>query len=162
LSRMLKYDQDGGHSLEAWGKRLGLHKEEFNDFSKLSTEMVGYCRQDVAVTKKLYEFFGRFWKSPAWQEAILNEHRAARIAYDLEAEGFGFNATRAKELREELATILEVLDSDIKAGFPPRAKLVREITPRVTKHGTLNAGDFRWLGDTRDLSPFRPEAPFSL
>ena len=45
--------RDGGHSLEAWGKRLGSEKIEYNDFNHFSPEMLEYCKQDVNVTQKL-------------------------------------------------------------------------------------------------------------
>ena len=47
VSRLLLYNMPGGHSLEAWGKRLGEYKTEFNDFSKFTQEMLEYCIQDV-------------------------------------------------------------------------------------------------------------------
>lgn len=49
VSHWLNYNIEGGHSLEAWGKRLGKHKIEFNDYSKFSQEMLDYCIQDVEV-----------------------------------------------------------------------------------------------------------------
>lgn len=167
LSRMLKFDQDGGHSLEAWGQRLGKPKSDFDQFEHphpVWQEMVDYCHQDVEVTYELWKFFARFHQSPNWAEAIVNEHNAARIAYDLNVEGFGFNAGRARELRAELAELLKNLDAEIKTGFPPKAELIREITPRETKHGTLNATDFRWLraeDGSLDLSSYSAGAPFS-
>jgi DNA polymerase I len=55
MSRLWNPQLDGGHSLRAWGERLGDYKDDFTDFdSGLSDEMISYCRQDVAVTVKLY------------------------------------------------------------------------------------------------------------
>ena len=50
----------GRHSLESWGYRLDEHKGDFaveTDWKEWSREMENYCRQDVAVTKKLCEHF---------------------------------------------------------------------------------------------------------
>lgn len=57
ISYLLNPDRDGGHSLEAWGKRLGIHKEEWDDFSKFDPDMVDYCHQDVIVNEALYNYF---------------------------------------------------------------------------------------------------------
>ena len=50
----------GRHSLEAYGHRLGEYKGDFSkttDWKKWSQEMQDYCEQDVAVTKKLCDYF---------------------------------------------------------------------------------------------------------
>ena len=39
LSRLYNPSIEDGHSLEAWGKRLGFLKTEFNDFSKFTQEL---------------------------------------------------------------------------------------------------------------------------
>ena len=55
-SRYLYPDREGGHSLESWGKRLGFHKLEHDNFKEFSEEMLEYCKQDVRLTTKLYKF----------------------------------------------------------------------------------------------------------
>ena len=47
-------NQRGAASLKAWGLRLADHKINFKDFSEYSEEMLEYCKQDVAVTTKLW------------------------------------------------------------------------------------------------------------
>jgi len=54
-SCLLNPDRIGGHSLRSWGKRLGFAKGEFNDFTRISEEMIDYCRKDVDLTVKVYE-----------------------------------------------------------------------------------------------------------
>ena len=53
-SCLLNPDRKGGHSLEAWGKRLGFAKGDFNDWSKFSSEMLDYCIDDVLLSEKVY------------------------------------------------------------------------------------------------------------
>ena len=56
LSRLWNPSLEGGHSLDSWGKRFGDHKIDFHDYDGgLSDEMVEYCRQDVALTTRLYK-----------------------------------------------------------------------------------------------------------
>ncbi len=50
----------GRHSLEAYGYRLGEYKGEYGkntDWKEWSQELEDYCKQDVAVTKKLCDHF---------------------------------------------------------------------------------------------------------
>ena len=50
----------GRHSLEAYGYRLGEYKGEYGkttDWKAWSQELEDYCKQDVAVTKKLCDHF---------------------------------------------------------------------------------------------------------
>ena len=54
LSQLTNPVRDGGHSLEAWGDRLGFNKIDFHDFSCLSQEMIDYCIRDVELTERLY------------------------------------------------------------------------------------------------------------
>ena len=50
----------GRHSLEAYGYRLGEYKGDYGkttDWKEWSQELEDYCKQDVAVTKKLCDHF---------------------------------------------------------------------------------------------------------
>lgn len=59
LSRILDPDRQAGHSLDAWGRELGILKGDYgkvtqNAWDVFSEEMFVYCEQDVAVTTALY------------------------------------------------------------------------------------------------------------
>ena len=53
LSYYLQPERKGGHSLAAWGERLGYPKGDFKEFEKYSEEMGIYCKQDVEVNKRV-------------------------------------------------------------------------------------------------------------
>ncbi len=55
MSRLSSPNREGGHSLRAWGERLGFSKGDHTDWSRLSPEMEKYCVRDVEVTEKLYQ-----------------------------------------------------------------------------------------------------------
>ena len=59
ISRFLNADRVGGHSLEAWGERLGFAKGDHSDWSKFSEEMLRYCERDVDLTAKVLEYLER-------------------------------------------------------------------------------------------------------
>ena len=56
LSYYLQPERKGGHSLEAWGERVGEAKMDFgSDFSRYTERMGYYCRQDVTVNIKVLQ-----------------------------------------------------------------------------------------------------------
>jgi DNA polymerase III alpha subunit (gram-positive type) len=51
LSQLYNPSYSGGHSLEAWGKRLNHPKTEHKDFTCLTPEMLEYCANDTQLTQ---------------------------------------------------------------------------------------------------------------
>lgn len=161
VSRLLNPDIEGGHSLEAWGERFGSKKHNFSDFSRYSLEMEKYCIQDVEITFRLWTEFEKYIVSDQWRDAMRLEHDMARICQDMHENGFYFDVEKAKELYQEIEAKVTSLDTELQSSFPPRSSLLRVVTPKPTKHGTISKVDFRWL-QSSDLSPYSIDAPFSL
>lgn len=171
ISKLLDYSRPNGHSLEEYGKELGLEKINFTNFSKYSDEMLEYCKRDVEVTYNIYLKYKKYIEDPLWSSSIKTEHSFQLIVNDLTSNGFYFNSNKASKLLETANNLLSSLDLDILKAFPPKLKPVRVITPKVTKHGTLSKADFRFVADG-DLSiynggpftrcvwtPFNPSSP---
>ena len=55
ISQFLFPERPGGHSLEAWGQRLGYPKVEHEDWSVFTPEMLHRCEVDVELTAMVYE-----------------------------------------------------------------------------------------------------------
>jgi DNA polymerase-1 len=140
LSRLLKYKpNDGnGHGLEAWGARLEVPKLPSPPFDKFSEELVTYCKQDVEITAKLYEYLMEWLGDPGSQKAVEAETQMAWVCLDIHLNGFKYDKERADNLKKELECKLLQLDADIRTAFPPKLVPVREITPKLTKHGTIS------------------------
>lgn len=162
LSRLLDYQSPGGHSLEAWGSNFNYPKDKFDDFSRWSQELEDRCIVDVEINLKLYEHFKYFIEHEDWKQAIDTEHKIAWILNEVQDNGFSFNIPAAQKIFQEISSRVEVLLDELQEAFPPRSKLIKEVTPKETKHGTISAVDFRWMDpDDRDLSPYSPGATFS-
>lgn len=163
LSRLYHYAAAGGHSLEAWGGRLGHEKTGLDvDFSCYSPDILLRCRNDVALNVKVYEFLKKkVLDKDTFKEAVDVEHRMAIICRDMHDSGFGFDYDGARSIHSEISKSLGELDTAILAAFPPRAKFIREVTPRLTQHGTLSKVGLQWVEDG-DLSKFASDSPFSL
>ena len=77
LSRLLNPMIDGGHSLRNWGLKLGQKKIEFEQFDFFSEDMLKYCRNDVALTERLYKFL--YSRIKDFGESVDLEHKVAKI-----------------------------------------------------------------------------------
>lgn len=153
ISKLVDYSRDG-HSIEDYGLEFGFEKIKFTDFSKLSPEMEEYCKRDVDICEKIYQKYRRYISNPVHSVSIRTEHDfQSKVISALERNGFGFNVEKANKLLDKVTVELGSLDKDILEAFPPRLKLIREITPKETKYGTLNKSDFRWYHGS-DLSEF--------
>lgn len=149
------------HSLEAWGERFGIQKLHTEiSFENFSEELLERCVSDVEITHKLYLHLKDFIFNPDNKLALDCEHEQQLICNDLHTNGFSFNYSEAQEIHTDLLSRLDSLASDLHVAFRPRSKLIREITPRPTKHGTLSRTDFRWLV-SNDLTPYTVGWPFS-
>ena len=160
VSRLLNSWSESDHSLAAWGERLGVPKIYFKDFSGWSQEMEDYCLQDLEVTLSLYYRFKPYLFSSQWRESLRLEHDISYISYEMHKNGFGFNQPLALSLQKEILERLTTIDTELRQAFPPRSRLIREVTPRATKFGTLSRVDFRWTDET-DLSAYGVGHPFS-
>ena len=114
---------EGGHSLKAWGQRLGDQKIEFNyeDFdSGLTQEMQDYCIQDVKLTRTLYRHLLQGFKE--WRDSsqsILLEHDIAVICKRQEDNGFKLDVSNAETLRAELSDRMGIIEDEVQSVFPP-------------------------------------------
>ena len=159
ISRLLNAGVSGGHGLEAIGERLGFHKIHFKDFSQYSKEMEEYCIRDTQVTLKYFKSIEKFLYSPKWKDSLRLEHEIAFICEEMKANGFYFNFKEAQKLYQEISTKVDTLSNILSSSFLPKTSLIRKITPKATKHGTISKVDFRW---TDDLTPYTVGHPFSL
>lgn len=164
ISRLLKYQTDDGegHSLEAFGARFGIPKHQSpNDFQVFSESMLEYCKRDVEINAKLYEVLREHClNKPEFKQAIETEMAMAWICLDMHLNGFRYDKQRADTLYDTLSKRLARLDEDILKAFPPKLVPVREITPKLTKHGTISKANLP--RDWTDLSMLEPGCPFVL
>lgn len=91
------------HSLKAWGYRLGELKGTYGDapdaWEKFTPEMLAYNKQDVVVTKCLYDYLvAKHYP----QGSIDLEHAVAWLMSKQEKNGFPFDKEKALVLEAEL------------------------------------------------------------
>lgn len=121
MARLLNPTPEGGHSLKAWGKRIGFDKLDFDveDFdSGLTEEMATYCKRDVDVTAKLYRVLSEKLKDFS-DYSIQLEHDVAAITAQQVRNGFKLDVSVARQWQHEMETRLAEIENDLQQRFPP-------------------------------------------
>ena len=115
LSRLYNPSLDGGHSLKAWGERLGNYKDDYQGgWEEYSHEMLEYCQQDVRVTKDLYNKL-----KDLDGQAINIEHTTAEIIKQQTDNGMILNEERAYELLAEMKEKVLDIEDEVHERFKP-------------------------------------------
>jgi DNA polymerase I-like protein with 3'-5' exonuclease and polymerase domains len=121
LSRLYNPSLEDGHSLAAWGQRLGFAKGDFTDFDGgFTEEMLKYCVQDTLVTKELYKHLTKEMENDFSKESIKLEHQVAIIIAEQERNGFRLNEAAALQLLSVLKTKLDAIQVEMATIFPPK------------------------------------------
>jgi DNA polymerase-1 len=131
----------GGHSLRAWGDRLKFPKDEFNDFSRLSPEMVEYCSRDTSLTARLYRRLTERMLSVGFTEDGCEiESLAWNIIQNKQRRvGFPFDERKAHELYGTIRQREASLKEEIYRRFPPRLLVVGEYAKSFKADGQPTA-----------------------
>jgi DNA polymerase I-like protein with 3'-5' exonuclease and polymerase domains len=118
FSQLLDPAMDGGHSLDAWGTRLGFPKTEYNDFTHFNQEMLEYCINDVKLTAKLYVYMLPMIKKFS-AKSIELEHAVRAIVDRQEKNGFTLNVPEASCLVAKLSEEAADIEKEMQEIFPP-------------------------------------------
>jgi len=131
-SRLLNPSLEDGHSLEAWGNRLGYAKGNFSDWDNGATpEMEEYCIQDTLVTSKLfYRLVATLELENFSQRSIDLEHNVQAIITKQEEHGFKIDEAKSLQLLSLLKTKLDAIQIEMSSIFPDRVE-----SGRVSKNG---------------------------
>ena len=162
LSRLLSPSLEGGHSLDAWGQRLGFAKGDFKDFdSGYSAEMESYCIQDTLVTEKLYLHLTAELNAKKFEErSIKLEHNVQAIIAKQEENGFKLNERSAITFLATLQGKLAVLETELQNIFPTKTILrVSEKTGKPLKPiiEPFNPGSRKQIGERLQEKGWKPD-----
>ena len=138
LSRLFDPQRRGGHSLKAWGERLGDFKDSFSDWSQYTEEMKDYCKQDVHLTELLYNELMKEGKR--FSQASINlEHQVHAIMCEQEAHGFELDTDLAQEIYTVCLKETNRIETEIKEFMVPIAVAVKSVEIKHTKDGNIYA-----------------------
>jgi len=146
LARLCDPSIEDGHSLEAWGERLGHYKAPYKkiwswltgksligededgkkvDQSNLAFDepvmsaLLWYCVQDTKVTAELYKHLTQEMENDFSKESITLEHEVAIIIAGQERNGFKLDMPKGIQLLSELKTKLDIIQVEMETIFPP-------------------------------------------
>jgi DNA polymerase I-like protein with 3'-5' exonuclease and polymerase domains len=162
LSRLLSPSLEGGHSLAAWGGRLGFPKGDFNDWDAgYSAEMKAYCIQDTLVTEKLYlHLTNELTRNKFEERSIKLEHNVQAVIAKQEESGFKLNERNAIILLSTLQNKLVVLETELQNIFPTKTILrVSEKTGKPLKPiiEPFNPGSRKQIGERLQEKGWKPD-----
>lgn len=123
-SKVLNPDRLGGHSLKAWGKKLGILKGDYGEeeeaWDNFSEEMLEYNEQDVVVTKATYLALMKEKGNWDWEDAYKTEKITRYLVSIGEHVGFKFNSDLAHKNLKELNIWLDEIAKEVEPLLPPK------------------------------------------
>tara|TARA_Y100000592_G_scaffold81197_1_gene128654 strand:+ start:777 stop:2555 length:1779 start_codon:yes stop_codon:yes gene_type:complete len=137
LSRLFNPVREGGHSLEMWGYRLKYSKQDFNDYTNYSKEMMNYCVRDVQLNTLVFEKLKEESKGFS-SESIYIEQEVSKILKKQEEDGFLFDRYNAEILLAKLREKMRDAEDQVHKVFKPKLVDVKEVTPYIKKDGSLS------------------------
>lgn len=168
VSKCLNPDRYGGHSLDEWGKRVGMEKIDWRakaielglidptapkgaEFATYHPEMLVYCERDTEVNVKVYwaliEEMGDWnWTFPLWLE-----HAVRDVVTRQSHRGFWFDSTLAESNVRYLDQRMEEIRLIVEPSLPPKpmgvTKLKEFIPPKIQfkKNGEVSAVMLKWV-----------------
>lgn len=166
LSKVLNPDRRG-HSIEYFGQILGFPKIDWRskaielglidrqaergaEFSVYHPEMLVYCKQDVLVGCKTFQYLMKEWGDWKWQEAYDLEKAVAEIITRQSHRGFWFNMDLAKSNIAELDQLMQERKDRVEPNLPQKpmcvTKLKQYIPPKeqFLKNGKPNSFIQKW------------------
>ena len=118
LSQLFNPMRDGGHSLESWGERFEFPKGSIENFDYYTEDMLEYCKQDVNITYKLYNYL-KEEGSKFSKRSIDLEHRIRKIINNQENFGFYLDIPYATTFMASLQDRSQNIYNQLQEVFPP-------------------------------------------
>lgn len=178
VSRLLDPSLENGHSLAAWGERVGTgkidyaavwcwmkHREEryknecFDN--PIDSLLVHYCIRDVEVTAKLYsKLVNEVAEKQFSQESIDLEQRVAAIIAEQERNGFKLDQIYATCLLTDIKSKVAGIYERMQQRWPPvTVERVSDKTGKRLKDSvvTFNPGSRQQIGEKLKELGWKPK-----
>ncbi len=118
LSRLYNPDRPGGHSIEAWGQRLGRAKPVHEDWTQYSEAMKHRCIEDTRINCSLLRILIREGSTGDWRDAIRTEYDAQFLQNNIEQRGVLLDVPAAEKLADTLEEELHAVEQELAHVLP--------------------------------------------
>lgn len=151
LSQLSDQPLKGGHSLGAWGKRLGHKKPEHEEWLKWSPDMSIRCQEDVAITVKLYQVLyehcvSLIGENEKFKDAIRVEHEIALFTAAQVENGWLFDINKAHELIHTWTKRINIINDEVAPHIKSRIIRGDVRGPKYLKDGMYDKNTARYFG----------------
>lgn len=167
LSKVLNPDRYGGHSLDEWGKRVGMEKIGWRktaielglieanapkaaEFAVYHPKMLEYCERDTEVNVLTFHKLMEEMDDWDWADAVCLEHIVRDIVTRQSHRGFWFNKVLADANVRELDIKMEEIRAVVEPLLPPKpmgvTKLKNYMPPKIQfkKNGDVSEVMKKW------------------
>ena len=171
LSRLAYPKRPNGHSVLAWGERLGgLVKEEIKDeqWATFDPIMITRCIKDCEIQDAIYNHLRSKELTGFSLQSIELEHETQKIISQMRRDGVYCDPQKTNTLYAMCKRRADRMEEEIQSVFPPKPVIDREYTPKLTKDGIYAKNTLGQLGYTGNVSgsytyfhyePFNPGSP---
>jgi DNA polymerase-1 len=124
MSRLVKPDLEDGHSLDAWGKRLGVLKGSYDNWDNPDMALlVEYNKQDVEVLEKLYTNLETSLKRLKFsKKSVELEHEVADILAEQQRNGWMLDVPHATTLLATLEDRQQTIIKGLQKQWQPKVQ----------------------------------------
>jgi len=118
LSRLSDPSKSGGHSLRNWGNILCFAKGDYEDWSRLTQEMVDYCVRDTELTEAVYKKLVVDLDGFS-QDSIDLEQQVQWVVSQQERNGWLLDQRLCHTLCAKFKERMYEIEEELQRVFPP-------------------------------------------
>lgn len=134
------------HNLESFVEEVGGVKIQNADWSSLTETVENRCREDVELTRRVYEWCLRKLDGVP-DEAIELEQEVYRIICKQMDNGWLLDQEKARDLVALCKERKYHLEDEVRQVFKPLPTFIKEIHPKIKQDGSLSKVGLNCLGD---------------
>jgi DNA polymerase I len=147
MSRLWNPVLPDGHSLGAWGVRLGYPKGDNTEegfFDQFSPKLLEYCERDTELGVKVYYYLKRMLEKDRFaRRSVILERNTQAIIAKQERNGFLLDVEAASNLIDGWQAEYDILEAHLQESFEPNIKVLK--TKTVTT--PFNPGSRQQIAD---------------
>ena len=139
---------NGRHGLATYGEQFNFPKGDFHEFEKYSDEMLSYCRQDVRLNIRIYQYLAAkcreiIQQKPLFAKGLKIEHRWAYYEMSMREKGWKFNEHQARLTHKKWVDRMDVIKKKLEPNMRPRMVHTGDLKLKQKKTGGYFASVLR-------------------